>query len=243
MPCNIILYVRFPYFHVSNSALFSTQYFSTLILYRRSLGTFYHFYIIYYCHFYDTIWPGSWFNIKCHLTSVGNPIVEIRRSSDRLIFTMGFPILVRRHLYIESGPWLQHDPYNMICNTILEIWKIEQALPPQQPSYSSLSLVRSGASILSFTGKNSPIWWGCTIFSFHLIWSVHLQAWYSTNRFIHGCLFRMAWGNMNLIFIQVSAFYKIHYKHMVSKLPIRNWWAASRYLNWVHPRVLMHVLS
>ena len=42
---------------------------------------------------------------RCHLTSIGNPIVEIRRSYDRLISTMGFPILVRWHLYIESGPW------------------------------------------------------------------------------------------------------------------------------------------
>ena len=40
----------------------------------------------------------------CHLTSVGNPIMDIRRFYDRLISTMGFPILVRRHLYIESGP-------------------------------------------------------------------------------------------------------------------------------------------
>ena len=42
---------------------------------------------------------------RCHLTSIGNPIVEIRWSYDRLISTMGFPIPVRRHLYIESGPW------------------------------------------------------------------------------------------------------------------------------------------
>ena len=47
MPYNIILYFRFPYFHVSNnSALFSTQYFSTLILYRRSLDTLYILYDI-----------------------------------------------------------------------------------------------------------------------------------------------------------------------------------------------------
>ena len=39
------------------------------------------------------------------LTSIGNPIVEIRRSYDRLMSTMRFPIVVRRHLYIESGPW------------------------------------------------------------------------------------------------------------------------------------------
>ena len=38
------------------------------------------------------------------ITSIGNPIVEIRRSYGRLISTMGFPILGRRHLYIDSGP-------------------------------------------------------------------------------------------------------------------------------------------
>ena len=50
---------------------------------------------------------------RFRLTSIGNPIVEIRRSWDRLrrswdrlISTMGFPILVRRHLHIESGPML-----------------------------------------------------------------------------------------------------------------------------------------
>ena len=37
----LLLYIRLPYFHVSNSALFSTKYFSILILYRRSLDTFY----------------------------------------------------------------------------------------------------------------------------------------------------------------------------------------------------------
>ena len=31
--------------------------------------------------------------------------MEIRQSCDHLISTMEFPILVRRHLYIESGPW------------------------------------------------------------------------------------------------------------------------------------------
>ena len=41
---------------------------------------------------------------RCHLTSIGNPILEIRRSYDRLISTMGFLILVRRHLNIESAP-------------------------------------------------------------------------------------------------------------------------------------------
>ena len=38
------------------------------------------------------------------LTSIGIPIVEIRRSYHRFIYAMRFPILVIRHLYIESGP-------------------------------------------------------------------------------------------------------------------------------------------
>ena len=37
----IILYFRLPYFHVSNSALLSTEYFSTLTWYRHSLDTLY----------------------------------------------------------------------------------------------------------------------------------------------------------------------------------------------------------
>ena len=37
------------------------------------------------------------------LPGIGNTIVEIRRSYDSLISTMGFPIPVRRQLYIESA--------------------------------------------------------------------------------------------------------------------------------------------
>ena len=40
MPYNIIIYFRLLHFNVSNSALFPTQYFSTLILHRGSLDTF-----------------------------------------------------------------------------------------------------------------------------------------------------------------------------------------------------------
>ena len=49
---------------------------------------------------------------RCRLASIGNSIVEIRWS--------GFPILVRRHLYIEwePWPWLTHwglvTPFNNI---------------------------------------------------------------------------------------------------------------------------------
>ena len=59
--------------------------------------------------------PGVWINIKMPSYQYRKSIVEIRRSYDRLISTMGFPILVRWHLYIESGPWCQ-------CDTIISWW-------------------------------------------------------------------------------------------------------------------------
>ena len=43
-------------------------------------------------------------NITYLLTSIGNPIMEIRRSYNRVISALGFTILERLHLYIESGP-------------------------------------------------------------------------------------------------------------------------------------------
>ena len=69
------------------------------------------------CQWQNTLWlcghaqiwklhQGGNSILRCRLTSKGNPIVEILRSQDRLISTMGFPILVRWHLYIESGPSL-----------------------------------------------------------------------------------------------------------------------------------------
>ena len=48
-------------------------------------------------------------NIKKRLSHVwGIPMSKIRRSRDRLIFNMGIPILVRRHLFIETAPWCAH---------------------------------------------------------------------------------------------------------------------------------------
>ena len=47
--------------------------------------------------------------------------MEIRRSFDRLISTMGFPILVWQHLYIESGPrYAQGHQY--IHNSDFAVW-------------------------------------------------------------------------------------------------------------------------
>ena len=45
------------------------------------------------------IWASSQY--KTIFPRYGDPMIKIRRSQDRLIFNMGFPILARWHLYIE----------------------------------------------------------------------------------------------------------------------------------------------
>ena len=42
---------------------------------------------------------------KDDFPGMGISIMKIRLSSDRLIFIIGIPILVRRHLYNETVPW------------------------------------------------------------------------------------------------------------------------------------------
>ena len=51
---------------------------------------------------------------------MGIPMLKIKRSRDRLIFNMGIPILVRRHLYIETGPWIWSDDHDHWSG--LDIW-------------------------------------------------------------------------------------------------------------------------
>ena len=60
---------------------------------------------------------------------MGIPMLKVRRSRDHLIFNMGIPILVRRHLYIERPPG-GHNPANISswhwsssCPT-RHIWKV-----------------------------------------------------------------------------------------------------------------------
>ena len=71
--------------------------------------------------------------LRCHLTSTGNPIVEIRLSYNSLISTVWFPILIRWHLYIESGPCLSCElPMSWLLTTL---WCKE--FRHQQPRYQS----------------------------------------------------------------------------------------------------------
>ena len=65
---------------------------------------------------------GPRFNIKTVCPSYGIPMLKIRRSRDRLTFSMGIPILVIWHLYIQMPPlvlvnhmalkcWLEHEHF------------------------------------------------------------------------------------------------------------------------------------
>ena len=44
----------------------------------------------------------------CHFTSIGIPIIKIRRSHNRLSFVKGIPIQVRWYLFIESAFFCSH---------------------------------------------------------------------------------------------------------------------------------------
>ena len=62
-----------------------------------------------HCHWRNrtiTVWD------VCNIEPVVLPVYEIPswRCDDRLISIMGFPILVRRHLYIESRSWIKIQP-------------------------------------------------------------------------------------------------------------------------------------
>ena len=72
---------------------------------------------------------GCRLNIQiCHLTSIGYPIVEIRRSYNRLISIKLFPTVVRRHVHIESKPRMIGTT---MCNetTLFEICGSKRADP------------------------------------------------------------------------------------------------------------------
>ena len=97
----------------------------------------------------DTEEPGGSSIERCHLTSIGNPIMEITRSYDRLISPIGFPILVRWHHYIESGSMLSRHTF-CVCIQI-------------QPLYFFCGLtlhdgfVQDCSNSASITGSGSPV--------------------------------------------------------------------------------------
>ena len=65
--------------------------------------------------------PGSRFNMKTAFARYGIPVLKIRRSRDHLICNMKIPIVVRRHLYIETAPWSAASPSTLHCAKLKEI--------------------------------------------------------------------------------------------------------------------------
>ena len=66
------------------------------------------------------------FNIKTIF-----PIMGIV-TRDKLIFNMGIPILVRRHLYIETAPWILQEDYCCMTHGEFELlkWQCTKCLTP-----------------------------------------------------------------------------------------------------------------
>ena len=87
----------------------------------------------------------------CHLTSIGNTIVEIRRSYDRLISTMGFPIPVRWHIFY----WIRALEYYGWCNKNMSSCQYRKHHCGDKtilrPSYLH--------NEISYTGKMTYIYW------------------------------------------------------------------------------------
>ena len=82
--------------------------------------------------------PGPCLNIKTVLPRYEIPMLKMRRSWDRLIFNMGIPILVRKHLYIETAPWWKKIPVTS-PNTSME-WTNELFILRQNTCFPSFSL-------------------------------------------------------------------------------------------------------
>ena len=120
---------------------------------------------------------------RCHLTSTGNLIVEIRRSYGRLISTMRFPLLVRWHLYIESGPrvcdiniigltkgLISPDDTTMLC---CRIWSWSPMLCEKHGPRDSVDKNRGRRPrFLSLLRPEGHV--------FHTAWETMIKSYYST---------------------------------------------------------------
>ena len=118
----------------------------------------------------DVLGPDS--ISRCHLTSTGNPILEIRRFYDHLISKVGFSILVRRHLYIESAQdislsnpligWKIRDDWYLYCNVsislLLSCHPIDEVAPSgKAPNFELLIFVWYVIQWCNIFSKNKGI--------------------------------------------------------------------------------------
>ena len=92
-----------------------------------------------------TYWAPTQY--KGRFPGMGIPMLKIRRSRHRLIFDMGIPILVRRHLYIETVPLSQTD---------LKNWRSE--IMPRRPCKVLLLYNQSNVD-QTWISQPKPFWY------------------------------------------------------------------------------------
>ena len=91
--------------------------------------------------------------------------MEIRQSSEHLISTMGFPILVRLHFYIESAPLVMIIPFSLngwVRVNELFVWT-------QCSLLSALSLFEIAVGMIYAAAANTGLWYTCLSMSYAMI--------------------------------------------------------------------------
>ena len=132
--------------------------------------------------------PGPCLNIKTVFPGVGIPMLKIRRSWDRLIFNMGNPIPVRRHIfYMEMAPsflcsltffsfFFQFSELLTHCSTlhfysVLSIYHGQISLKNSRMT-PHISLWGQGMKWCSWAQSLIEVW------PLQLLWCVHQRAIY-----------------------------------------------------------------
>ena len=81
---------------------------------------------------------GSLLNIEAVFPGMGISMIKIRRSSDRLIFTMGIPTVARLFLYTETIP--EYQGQGEVITVFVGC------------DYSSLPLIPASSSVITVRG-------------------------------------------------------------------------------------------
>ena len=145
------IYLHFPSFHKTNGSWNPCSWKTMIYLYytlssmtvdglatkgaRATATTM----LKYWCKIFQSQHQGADSIKRCHLTSIGNPIVEIRRSYDRLISTMGFLVLYWKDdvFILNQGPeGLTHAcKHQQLESSLVQImaWHLYSARPFSEP--------------------------------------------------------------------------------------------------------------
>ena len=126
---------------------------------------------------------------RCHLTSKGNPIVQIRRLKDCLISTMGIPIPVRWHLFIEPAPVefsLKHYIHNIyIIGSMVSHWRVIVGLSQSASTVGWGSPLHAWLASVNWIGcirhLNRGYCYGARGMHYHILLRQYSQNYYTYN--------------------------------------------------------------